>query len=334
MPSVTKQIKDLVVGAFGGAVRSPLGAGAFARLAKPRFQILVYHRVLARPDHFAIAPVEAEVFAAQMRLLRDRYRPVSLDRLLEDLGRGEVEQGTVCVTFDDGYLDNHDVALPILKANGIPATIFLATDFIGAAKLPWYDRVFQAFKASRRKEYSLPEAGARGAAIGDDKARARHAVRTQEWLKGFAPAERDARIEALFAALGLDKEPEAALMLDWDRVREMHGQGIDFGAHTRSHPILSTLDAAAAEEEIAGSKRDIELRIGSPVRHFAYPNGKKGDYNEETKAILRKAGFACSLTTNYGANPFGQDRFELMRSQPWENSINRFHGRMSLERIA
>jgi peptidoglycan/xylan/chitin deacetylase (PgdA/CDA1 family) len=334
MAKAVKQIKDLVVGAFGGAVRTPLGAGAFDRMAKPRFQILVYHRVLAAPDPFAIAPVAADVFAAQMKLLRERYHPVSLDALLADAARGEVRPGSVCVTFDDGYLDNHDVALPILKANGIPATIYLATDFIGTGKLTWYDRVFQAFKASPRKEYSLPEAGAVGAAIGDPQARHRQAVRIQEWLKGFDPSARDACIQMLFAALGLDKEPEASLMLDWDRVRAMHSEGITFGAHTRSHPILSTLDAASAETELAGSKRDIEARLDSPVLHFAYPNGKKGDYTEETKALLRKAGYASAVTTNYGANPFGQDRFDLLRSQPWENSLNRFHGRMALERIA
>lgn len=325
------RFKSSLVGTVGAACASRLAIRAIDRVF-PGYQILVYHRVLAQRDPFAIAPVDAAEFAAQMKLLKSCYRVISLDQLTSELDDERLGPGTVCVTFDDGYRDNFEVAFPILESLGLPAAIFLATDFISGKGTLWYDRVLNAFRHSGRPDFSLPEAGMVREPLRILREGHHPAYRVLEWLKGFSPSERDSKIPRILEALGLDAEPACDLMLDWDQVRAMRGRGIQFGAHTRSHPILSTVDNESNEIEILGSKRILESELEEPVRHFAYPNGRRGDYGEAAKAALRKGGFASALTTNPGINLQGQDRFEMLRSQPWERSIARFHGRMIVER--
>jgi peptidoglycan/xylan/chitin deacetylase (PgdA/CDA1 family) len=301
--------------------------------ALPRFQILVYHRVLPDEDPFAMSPVSASAFDGQMALLRRCFRVISLDRLLEELDGGGPEPGTVCVTFDDGYRDNHDHALPILKKHGIPATIYLATGLIGTGESSWYDKVLAVFRDTRSARLEYGPAGIRAAPLSTVAERMAAAHRLLEWLKGFPPADRDGHIRAVAAALGCDTGAASRAMLDWDQVRSMHAQGVCFGAHTVNHPILSRVTPGEMDDEIAGSKAAIENALQSPVRHFAYPNGRRGDYNETTIGLLKRRGFVSAMTTNPGVNGPGQDRFEWLRRQPWENSVDSLYFRMLLERL-
>lgn len=99
-------------------------------------------------------------------------------------------------------------------------------------------------------------------------------------------------------------------LLDWQKAVELSAGGVTFGAHTRTHPHLTSITAARMKEEILGSKRDIEDRIGRPVDFFSYPYG---DYNEEVAGEVRAAGFLGATTTKRGFVLKGDDRFELKR---------------------
>lgn len=347
---LTSALKEGAFRALGRACRavSPglgLGAGVdglslrkspLPRLAgnvKPRFQILVYHRVLPDDDAFAMSPVSTSAFDAQMALLRKRFRVISLDQLGAELDAGGPEPGTVCVTFDDGYRDNHDHALPILKKHGIPATIYLATGLIGTGESAWYDKVLAVFRETRAVRFEYAPAGFRAAPMPDGPARSAAAHCLLEWLKAFPPAERDAHIRDVAVSLGCGADAGSKAMLDWDMVRSMHAQGVTFGAHTVNHPILSRVPSEEMGAEIAGSKAAIENALQQPVRHFAYPNGKRGDYDETTISHLKRLGFVSAVTTNAGVNGPERSRFEWLRRQPWENSVDSLYFRMLLERL-
>jgi peptidoglycan/xylan/chitin deacetylase (PgdA/CDA1 family) len=113
-------------------------------------------------------------------------------------------------------------------------------------------------------------------------------------------------------------------MLTWDEVKVMHQRGVSFGSHTVTHPILSKISADEAKKEIDESKRIIEEKLRIPIRSFAYPNGRKEDFSEATKILLREAGYSCALTTIFGANESDQDLLELRRATPWERDIRAF----------
>jgi peptidoglycan/xylan/chitin deacetylase (PgdA/CDA1 family) len=332
-------IKELGLRAGGKAIRIPAVGRFLARWADrgpvPKFQILVYHRVLPVFDPFVITMVPSDLFARQMRLLRECYRPVSLDTLIEELDGNRLRPGTVAVTFDDGYRDNHEHAWPILKAYQIPATVYVATGLTGTRKTSWYDQVLTALRDPGTGRFTFEPAGVRDADIADADRRARVAYGLMEWLKGFAPVERNAHVRDLLTALRLPPETGDRLMLDWEEIRAMRASGlIHFGAHTVNHPILAHLSEAEMESEIAGSQRALQDVLQEPVRHFAYPNGKPGDYTPATQAILKRLGFASAVTTSLGVNHPGSDRFQWARRQPWESDVDGFALRFAKERFA
>jgi peptidoglycan/xylan/chitin deacetylase (PgdA/CDA1 family) len=139
-----------------------------------------------------------------------------------------------------------------------------------------------------------------------------------ENAKYLPPAERARLVEHLEALVG---EPARGLMLTPDMVVNLDRSGVEIGAHTVTHPILTSLDDNSARAEIVGSKEYLEALLGKPVPLFAYPNGKVGvDYDASHINILRESGFAAAFTTAIGCITRSQDRFQLPRSRPWDRT--------------
>jgi peptidoglycan/xylan/chitin deacetylase (PgdA/CDA1 family) len=240
----------------------------------------------------------------------------------------------VAVTFDDGYRDNFLNALPILKRLGIPATIFLTTGCVQEAKLPWYDQVALAFKLTTKMTLELDASGAPNGAIESAEARIRVMLNFLEWLWGLETEDRERRLPELFDALGVSPGPNLPnFMLNWTEIREMSKNGISFGGHTVTHPVLSHCRSEMVEKEIFESKKSIEQNLKQPVIHFAYPFGRRGDFNEGTKRILRAAGIQTSVTTIPGYNRRGEDLLELKRFTPWGQDLGQFALKMDWHRF-
>jgi peptidoglycan/xylan/chitin deacetylase (PgdA/CDA1 family) len=105
----------------------------------------------------------------------------------------------------------------------------------------------------------------------------------------------------------------------------MADHGIAFGSHTLTHPILSQLPLPEVEREILASKRLIEARLHRPVRLFAYPNGKPGDYSAAIIDVVKRAGYEAALTAIAGANAHGEDLYRLKRIKPhWRQELPAF----------
>jgi peptidoglycan/xylan/chitin deacetylase (PgdA/CDA1 family) len=294
--------------------------------------ILVYHRVNDERDPFFPAtPIGA--FTAQMEYLASRFNVCRLVEGVERLRTASLPERALAITFDDGYRDNYLNAFPVLARLGLPATILLATGAIGSDRVLWHDRVFAAFRETKR---ALLEGfgTAQGYRLGSvpEKLAAQRAVLRHLWR--LADDVRAREIDRLVQALGVDDTTSSpGLMLSWDDVRAMHGDGIEFGAHTVSHPVLSTVSPDRAVEEVTGCKQRLEDALGVPVRTFAYPVGRRDDFTPGTKELLRRTGYTCALSTVPGVNRSGQDLFELRRLSPWDEDVARFGARLTFDRM-
>ncbi len=327
-------VKDFCFDLAGKALRFAPGSRRFSDWSGPRkSQIVMYHRVLPQAEPFSIDPALSPDFRRHMRLLKRQFRVVPLAEMITAWEAGRDLPGAVAVTFDDGYRDNYLHAFPILKEEGVPATIFLATDFIGTGGMPWHDRVLAGFRDARAQNFAYPEAGIAEGPMGEAPHRRGLAFRILGWLKRFTPEDREKHIAAMLMQCNPENREREPLMLDWREVRAMLPHGITFGAHTLSHPILSRLTPQAIEAEVIGSKLAIEKETGVPVTLFAYPNGQPGDYNEDCKAILKKSGFSCAVSTSAGVNTPDTDRFALRRRHVWDATADGFYFRFLLERL-
>jgi peptidoglycan/xylan/chitin deacetylase (PgdA/CDA1 family) len=344
-------LKSGLLGIGGWVLRRPLLGSLSLELAERLFQtnsaerplnksqlasfrILIYHRVVPRAEPLIIDGVPAQDFRHHLEILARYFRVIPLEQLCHEAESGEVRKRTLCITFDDGYLDNFEIAFPLLQKYGLPATIFLATDFIGTGKILWHDQVLLAIRRTKRQQIKWPAAGSTILPINTPTQRQQTAFTLLEMMKSLPPRQRDARIAELLECC--EVEPNRAtdrLMLSWDEVKRMDGRGISFGAHTLSHPILSLLDDEEIKKEVHESKRLIEARLGHGIGAFAYPNGKARDFDRRVKQAVAAAGFRCAVTTLPKINFMHTDAFEWGRSRPWENDPNRFFARLLTMRL-
>jgi len=286
------------------------------------FPILTFHRVNDDNDPFFPA-IPTAVFAARMAHIARHYRVLAVEELVERARQGTPPRNALALTFDDGYRDNLSHAAPILAQHGLPATVFLATGYIGTPELLWFDRVALAFKLSRRKEVTLPGCEPRQLTTPADRLAGLEVA--LGWLKSLPDEERRHAVEQLVNGLQpVGRGQPKRVMLTWEEVDALRGLGFSIGAHTVTHPILSRMTPERAREEIQGSKDAIERTLGVPVRAFAYPNGGPGDYSATTVRLVQACGFTCAVTTCRGLNGSAVSAFELRRGGPWEAHLPTF----------
>lgn len=268
--------------------------------------ILMYHRV-ARVAHdpwqLAISP---DRFAEQIEALVQLRRVVPLRWLAAELAQDRLPRKVAAVTFDDGYADVFAEARPILERYGCPATVFLVTGMIGKSFAFWWDELSRIILetpllpteleieiAGRVHRWSSENEGA-----GDSLARTREQLHDELW-RLLRPLEPEPRWELLTRlCTWADVEIEAKSVhrpLAAEEVRRLAKPGfIDIGAHSVTHPALSSLDEADQRSEIEGSRATCEELIGEPIHSFAYPFG---DFDDVTATCIRDSGFACACTT-------------------------------------
>lgn len=301
------------------ALASPGGTGA-------RLSILIYHRVLARPDPLFPDEPDAARFEAEMRWVRDWFTVLPLAQAVDRLYAGRLPARALAITFDDGYADNEEVAAPILQRLGLSATFFISTGYWDGSCM-WNDRLIEAIRASDRGEIDLREHGL-GLHRTDTLAARRETIVTlRRDIRHLPQAQREAMTQAIVAASG--GAPTPALMMPPAQVRRLRERGMQIGAHTMTHPILTRIDAAAARHEIANSKRQLEELLDEPVELFAYPNGvPQQDYTAEHVRIVRDCGFTAAVSTAWGAASARSDRFQLPRFTPWDRARWRYGMRL------
>jgi peptidoglycan/xylan/chitin deacetylase (PgdA/CDA1 family) len=238
---------------------------------------------------------------------------LSLKEVLLRAQQSDLPPNALAITFDDGYRDNYEQAYPILRALGVPATIFLSTGPLESGQEPlWHDLVFDAF---RRTEAPTVAIGDTTYSLKTHQERRQALWVFRQFLRGFEFCNWKGLIGMLRVDLGFaeDWSCPGFEKLEWWHIKEMTRHQISFGVHTVNHPLLTCLPVDEATLEIQASKSVIERRLGMPADLFAYPNGSRKDFNEAIKHLLREQGFLCGVTNIQGTNSSHTDRFELRR---------------------
>jgi peptidoglycan/xylan/chitin deacetylase (PgdA/CDA1 family) len=308
---------------LGAALLRVAGAAIGRFPHQPSLAVVNYHRVLAQPDPLLDTEPDVATFHWQMALLADCFNVMPLYEALCALDEGRLPPRTVCITFDDGYRSVHDLALPILRKFKLPATVFVTSGFIGSgAGNMWNDRIIHAVQSLPAGTLDLSDIGLECYSLTSLEARKQTALRLTEAGKYLPPEKRERLVARLDRMSGMHHD---ALMLTPEMLAALERNGMEIGAHTISHPILTSLDDDSARFEIATGKHQLEALIGKPVRLFAYPNGKVGqDFDARHVEMVRQAGFFAAFTTAVGGVTADQDRFQLPRSRPWDRTPFRF----------
>jgi peptidoglycan/xylan/chitin deacetylase (PgdA/CDA1 family) len=291
---------------------------AASRLLPPAAVILSYHSVVEEPrltDHILGISRARISFEAHMKTLARQFSPVTIQDVAEFAKSGcRLPPRAVAVTFDDGFADNCEVALPILNRYSVPATFYIMVDAVENGRLPWYCRLRYALNttkkhdwidAERNVSHSLVSPAERKAALTaawEIGARLTGSVQ-QDFIRGI---EESLQIEPVKASHGF--------MMNWDQVRSLKKAGHTIGAHTISHPNLAQVSEGEARFEITECKKQLEEKIGEPIDHFSYPHpALNPQWSQQTLEITREAGFKSAALTTCGPVRAGDEPLALKR---------------------
>jgi peptidoglycan/xylan/chitin deacetylase (PgdA/CDA1 family) len=290
---------------------------------EPRLLVLMYHRVLPRqhPDRASEQPgmfVSPETLAMNLRVAAEHFQLVHLDDWVARARAGEPLPPRACaVSFDDGWLDNYQHAWPVLRAAGVPATIFIVSSLVGTRYAFWPNRLARMLgdpRSSAATQALLARIGIGIGSAGPSGAQRDafpHAA-IDPLIEACKRAHADAQMNALLdevAPPGADAAPRD--LMDWNEIRTVSAGGqIRIGSHTRRHTrLLPDLSASAADDEIVGSIGEIEAQVGMRPVSFCYPNG---DHSPAATALVARH-YRCAVTTRRGWNRRASDPYLLAR---------------------
>lgn len=295
--------------------------------ARSRLSVLIFHRVPRSVDALFPDEVDAPRFDRLCGWLRRWFHVLPLDQAVKLLAQGRLPARALAITFDDGYADNHDVALPILQKHGLPATFFIATGFLDGGEM-WNDSLIEAVRGTALRQIALPPWLPQPTACAS-VAEKRQLIHTLLPKLKYLPMQE--RLESVRQiARTLAAPAHAPLMMNSWQVVALRDAGMQIGAHTVNHPILARLSADEARAEMAASRDQLQGLLGEPVELFAYPNGRPDeDYSATTVRLARELGFSAAVTTAWGAARPGSDLFQLPRFTPWDRGRWAFAARMA-----
>ena len=286
-------------------------------LFKNRLIILMYHGVVIEP--LTVSDwcfIGSRDFCEQMQYLKANFDVLPLSQAVSKLQAGDIRNPTVSVTFDDGFLNNYEVAYPITSKLRIPITIFVSTRFVDTNRTLWYCRLNSALSKTRNKHLTWK---GRRYPIENGSQKSNVSSLLQRQLKRMAPVAMLQETDKIIDLLGLDAaaelDPQSPFrILGSETIRLMSQSGkVEIGAHTHSHAILSKLEADEQHKEISKSIRLVENWTGSLCRTFAYPNGRIEDYDAACIQVLRDHHIETAVTGNAHSNVPATSRLELGR---------------------
>ena len=252
-------------------------------------------------------------------VLKDHFELMHLDDWIAGAKGGMPLPRLACaITFDDGWRDNYEYALPVLRRQTAPATIFLVSQLVGKSYGFWPTRISRVLSILANNSNYLKFAVPTELRPYVDRLRALHRPINSSDLDPAvtqlkcrnSDAQMSIMVEELEKTLPNIPEPERDLM-NWEEVRAMADSGlVRYGSHSQSHVRLTAgLDPEAMRSEIRRSKQDLHTALGVLPKLFCYPNG---DYTTDAVSLVRD-NYDAAVTTRPGWNTTQTDRMLLRR---------------------
>ena len=289
-----------------------------ARVWRGRYRLVVlaYHSFSDEISYLDMA-VPPSLFREQLRYLCSAFKVESLSALLAAWrGKTPVQADTAVITVDDGYADSFRPLMDAATAFGAPSVLYLTTGCIDARRPTTVMWVMLAVHHAAVNSIDLSEFGL-GVISVRTSAQKESAIRAIDgYLKPLSAARRDDLVEALVEKCGNRDTVEAlarSAMLHWDQIRLMRSAGVEFGAHTVTHPVLSGLESTAAREEICASVGRVKEMLGIEAVDFAYPYGGPSEVDSAAVEICRNSGARSAVMLTGGDMP-GSDLFSIPRT--------------------
>lgn len=261
----------------------------------------------------------AEDLEKHICFIKNNFEIINQDKFIEIINSSQgLDKRYAYITFDDGYLDNYQLAFPILKAMNVPATFFVATGLIESDVIPWWDEIAWHLKQSNFSELSLPSWNK---SIILSKTINKNIREVLSQFKSSAATIEEQLLE-LRKITGMTLEQYESEFLSWSNIVEMESAGMTIGAHSHSHRIFSSLSAEELSHELSHAKMLLEEKLTNKVLTISYPVGNASTYNKYMFDEIERQGYQLAFTFRYYINQQLKDnKFQLGRfsvSEPFD----------------
>ncbi len=300
----------------------PLSRPVLQLLSRDKLSVFLFHKIPLQLDPLVPQDVSLTEFEYLLDSVLSQFQIISLEDGVQGLTTGRLPPRAACITFDDGYADWLPGMAPALERRNMHATLFITAGQFDGRPL-WHERIAQAVR-----QLTVPTLDLRFPAIppidvSSMKARQMAVSRLERALKYMTLQMREELLLRLETAASV--RPEDVACMSVDQLRELDRRGFAIGAHTYDHPILDYCNQEVAVREIGGVREILEGLIASPVRMFAYPNGRPHvDFSSHHVAIVKRAGYTSAVTTQWGVAEIGTSVYQIPRFTPWGNDPLRF----------
>jgi peptidoglycan/xylan/chitin deacetylase (PgdA/CDA1 family) len=303
---------DKVVGSLSGAGNVPA--------------VIAYHRVVEDFASSAETSIPSMLVSLQMLerhldWIGRRFRFVSLDELGSILEAGDrLRKPVAAITFDDGYRDFYFHALPLLQKKGIPAALFVVTDFLGTKRVQTHDKLYVLLMRRFGPHFNAADLDGLLQRLSLSLTRMTattpfHATRLL--LEAFPQADIQRLVALLESEVPISEDTLTPFYsLTWEMLAAVHRAGITVGSHTRTHALMTNESRHKVSDEVTGSREELEARLGVPVQHFAYPSGLFNTSSVNAVAAARYRYGYTTCTHRDSRHPM----LTVPRSVLWENS--------------
>lgn len=310
---------------LAGAARLP--AAAMALRTGPQLSTLIFHRILPETDPLFPNEVTAQRFDRMMAVVARSFKVMPLAQACQLLEQGRLPARALSITFDDGYADNEEIALPILKRHGLPASFFIATGFLDGGRM-FNDTVIECLRHTRVDVLDLQCWGLGKLPAATVQQRRAAIGKVLPYIKYLDLQARESALAQLLVVCGSPVLSQK-LMMRRAQVQSLHASGMEIGAHTVNHPILTATPDAVARDEIRRGRDALQDMIQGPVTSLAYPNGRPDvDYDHRHVRMARELGFARAVSTSKGVCAPGADLYQLPRFTPWDTALPAWMARL------
>jgi peptidoglycan/xylan/chitin deacetylase (PgdA/CDA1 family) len=267
--------------------------------------ILMLHRVQP-PSASAFAPNARLCISPEyLRALLAGFRAadvdvISLDEALARVHHAVRTRRFVCFTFDDGYRDNLEHALPVFRRFRMPFTVYATTSFVERTLAPWWVALEQVIAHQREVRWTDAEQRLRFE-VATTRAKQRAFDELAARFLRLKVAELSQQLQRFLSEHGFSMSELAEReMCDWSELRTLQAAGVEIGCHAVSHARLSSEPSQVVRDELGGARQLLEAQLGQPVRHLAYPYGKREHVSSREFELARELGFASAVTTRAG----------------------------------
>lgn len=278
------------------------------RTGSPWLTVLTYHRIHDSPEAQPFDPGVIDASTAeldqQMSQVKRYFDVIGLDELLEFLAGKPLPPNPAIISFDDGYRECHERALPILQKHGLKAVFFIATSYIAERRVFWWDRIAYAVRNSTRDRIQLTYPGVLELDLQTSRQAAARVL--LNLVKRRFALDLDRFLDEVTSACGvawdrgLERRFADELLMTWDQVRDLRALGMEIHSHTRTHRILQTVPLDELADELRGARRDLEEQLGEPVRGVSYPVGRSIASCPEIRAAVHDAGYHVGFSNTSG----------------------------------